>query len=163
MSRSLIPLMAGLVRRIRLAVNRKNRYPVLYNVNGVDESQYRKRALIIYLARAFLLSPGAPELLNHQNLRRCRSIAALLDEFGYVVDLVDVSDRRFTPDRTYDLVVKDRVRLKHVEPAPTGTIRLLLATTTNHVVHNRNLRRRHELLFRRRGQRIQLRRVYDEN
>jgi glycosyltransferase involved in cell wall biosynthesis len=109
-----------------------------------------------------LLSPGAPELLNHQNLRRCRSIAALLDEFGYVVDLVDVSDRRFTPDRTYDLVVKDRVRLKHVEPAPTGTIRLLLATTTNHVVHNRNLRRRHELLFRRRGRRIQLRRIYDE-
>ena len=109
-----------------------------------------------------MLPADAPEMLNHQNLRRCRRIAALLGDFGYIVDVADVHTRKIKSDSEYDLVLKDRVRLEHVEPARTGMVRIVLATTTNHVIHNRNLRRRHELLFQRRGRRIRPRRIYKE-
>ena len=60
-------------------------------------------------------------------------------------------------------MLKDRVRLNHFEPAPGGTRRLLLATTMNHVAHNRNLRARHQRLYQRRGRQILIRRLYNEN
>jgi glycosyltransferase involved in cell wall biosynthesis len=154
--------MVSRLRGVRSRFRKRQRYPILFNVNGADESTHHKRALIVYLAKAFMLPPDAPEILNHQKFRRSRQIAALLGDFGYVVDVADVSTRKIKSDREYDLVMKDRVKLEHVEPARNGTVRIVLATTTNHVVHNRNLRRRHELLFWRRGRRIRPRRIYKE-
>src|ERR1700683_12809 len=162
MSQSFIESVSGLVRRIKASVKRSRPSPVLYNVNAVNEGSPRRRALLMYLVRPFLLSADAPDFLVQQNLRHCRQIAILLGEFNYIVDVTDVSNRQFKPKGAYDLVLKDSLRLEHFEPAPNGTIRLLLATTMDHVVHNRNLLRRHQQLFQRRGHRLQIRRLYGE-
>ncbi|MGH7802604.1 MAG: hypothetical protein ACREOW_18595 [Thermodesulfobacteriota bacterium] len=69
-------------------------YTVIHNANGSDESNYHKRALLIYVVQPFLLEGGSPKLLRHQNSKQCRQIATVLDELGYIVDAVDVRDRR---------------------------------------------------------------------
>ncbi len=137
-------------------------YPVLYNVNGANESLLQKRALLAYLTQAFLLREDAPDFLKHQNLRQCKQIAGLLGEFGYIVDVVDIRDQVFRPDRKYDLVLRDRLRAERFEPDRIDITRLFLATTMDHSVHNRNLRRRHQWLSERRGDVIPIRRLFIE-
>jgi glycosyltransferase involved in cell wall biosynthesis len=154
--------LSGLVTRLRKALTRHKRYPVLYNIYGADESRVGKRALLVYVVKAFLATADDTPSEGHQNLRRARALATVLSEFGYIVDVADTRDQGFEVDRSYDLVLKDRVRLNHFEPAPGGTKRLLLATTMNHVAHNWNLRARHQRLYQRRGRQIQIRRLYNE-
>jgi len=82
MSRSFIASVGGLVRRIRGAVGRGKRYPVLYNVNSAHEARSCKRALVVYRVRSFLLPGDAPEFRRHQNLKQCKQIAAILGELN---------------------------------------------------------------------------------
>jgi glycosyltransferase involved in cell wall biosynthesis len=135
------------------------RHPVVYNANGSDESNYEKRALLIYVVAPFLLESDSPQLLRHQNSRQCRQIAALLDERGYIVDVVDVKDRRFRPSKKYNLVISNRVT---DPPFARDAVRIYLATTLYHNLHNQNLRKRHEMLYKRRKFRVELRRLYPE-
>jgi len=83
-----------------------------------------------------------PRFMNHQNLRQCKQIASVLGEFGYVVDVADVEDRRFRPSTHYDLVIAHRV---DIDPNmfPVDTLKVYLFTGPNHVVHNRNVRKRY--------------------
>ena len=81
----------------------------------------------------------------------------MLGEFGYVVDVVDIRDRRFRPSRDYDLIISNRVT--HSSLAKDA-IKLYLATTLCHPAHCRNLRRRHILLFKRRKYGLKVRRLY---
>ena len=134
-------------------------YPVIYDVNSVDQSNLNKRALLIYVVKPFLLEDNPLELLSHQNLKQCRQIAAILGEFGYIVDAVDIRNKKFRPSRDYDLVICNRVVDISLKKE---AIRIYLATTLYHTLHNRNLRRRHELLYKRRKCRVGLRRVYSE-
>ncbi len=148
-----------LITRRRYAKN----YPTIDNANGIDESNYLKRALLIYIVKPFLLKDYDPELLRHHNLRRCRQTASILGEFGYIVDVAH--RRNLTPlkRRKYNLIINDRADLRGIDAfSGKDTINIFLATSDNYVVHNRALRRRHELLFKRRGRRVQLRRTYPE-
>lgn len=132
------------------------KYPVLINVNRIDETKYRKRALLIYIVRAF---NNWNDSSGHQNRRQSIQIVKLLDEIGYVVDVVDIRDRKFKPTRHYDLVICNRVS---DTPLNNNAIRIYLATTLPHKTHNENLRRRHDLLRERRGCSVRMRRVYQE-
>ena len=134
-------------------------YTVIHNANGSDESNYHKRALLIYIVKPFLLEGGSPKLLRHQNSKQCRQIATVLDELGYIVDAVDVRDRRFRPSKNYNLVICNRVT---DTPLTKDAIRIYLATTLYHTLHNKNLRRRHDILYKRRRCRVELRRIYSE-
>ena len=55
---------------------------------------------------------------------------------------------KFRPSRDYDLVICNRVT---DIPLNKDVLRIYLATTMHHKVHNENLRRRHKLLFMRDG------------
>jgi glycosyltransferase involved in cell wall biosynthesis len=156
-------LVSRLRRRIQGALKKPKTYPVLYNVNGANESSLHKRALLAYLTQAFVLPEGSPDFLKHQNLRQCQQIASLLGEFGYIVDVVDIRDQAFKPDHNYDLVLRDRLRAERFEPDRNDITRLFLATTMDHSVHNRNLRRRHQWLSERRGDVIPIKRLFIEN
>lgn len=156
MSQTVIDHLFKLCDKLKNIIN-PVKYPVLYNVNSVDESTYCKRALLIYIVRAFLQSDDAS---GHQNRRQSRHIAKLLDEFGYIVDVADINDRRLRPSQDYDLFICNKVS---GIPLEMNVRRLYLATTLYHKVHNKNIRRRHKLLSERRGCRIRLRRVYSEN
>lgn len=148
-----------LYNKLKAILKRLKVYPVIYNVNAVNESNYNKRALLIYVVKPFLLEGSAPELLKHQNSKQCRQIATLLDELGYIVDAVDIRDGRFRPSKDYNLVICNRVT---DTPLTKDAIRIYLATTLYHTLHNENLRRRHDILYKRRKCRVELRRVYSE-
>ncbi|MEM1995638.1 MAG: glycosyltransferase [Thermoplasmatales archaeon] len=135
-------------RKARVTAREILGYPVLYNVNRVDEKDYNKRALLIYLVKPFLIKDDDPRFLLHQNLRQCKQIASVLGEFGYVVDVADVKDRTFKPSKRYDLVISHRV---DIEPEIFGdALKIYLFTGINHIVHNQNVRRRFQMLYQRR-------------
>jgi glycosyltransferase involved in cell wall biosynthesis len=140
-----------------------NPVTLLRDVNRTGE-RHGRRALLVYLVKAFQLREDDPLFFFHQNLRRCRRIAALLDELGYVVDVAEGGDPRFRIDRPYDLVISDRVDLGGQQARlPPEARKIYLGTTDHHATHNRRLRRRHQALARRRGQEVRLRRLYSEH
>ena len=149
----------GLWYRLKTLINNWTRpRPVIHNANSADELRHNKRALVIYITRPFLVDADHPRLLNHQNARQCRQIVEMLGEFGYIVDVVDIWNKGFKPARDYDLVIANTRKTPHIRAAR----KIYLATTLCHPVHNRNLRRRHELLSRRRNYQVILRRHYSE-
>jgi glycosyltransferase involved in cell wall biosynthesis len=149
--------------KIKSLLNRTPRYPAVYNVNKAAESDHDKRALLIYLVKPFLLAGTDPQLLTHQNSRQCKQIAALLGELGYIVDAIDIRDKEFLPSKKYHLIISNRVNLVGMEAYfPEFSVKIYLASVTNHLVHNRSLRHRHKRLSQRRGYEVQMRRVYPE-
>ena len=143
---------------------RVERYPVLYNVNGARERSSCGRALLVYHTQPFLTDPESPWFLVHQNRRRCIQIATLLGELGYIVDVADLQDKRFTPIRKYAVILSARVDPKYLDaPALRDATKLFLATTIDHIAHNRNVLRRHERLLERRGRAVRPDRIYKEN
>jgi glycosyltransferase involved in cell wall biosynthesis len=152
-----------LYNRLKTLVTPTKSYPVIYNVNSGNESDYQKHALLVSIAKPFLLSDDAPELFNHQNLRRGKQIAALLGEFGYLVDTVDRRGLSRLTKRNYDLIINDRADVKSVDASfRDATVKIFLATAQNYIMHNGNLRRRHRLLRERRRCRMEPRRLFPE-
>lgn len=152
-----------LYNRLRVIVKPVKSYPVIYNANGSNEAIYNKRALLVYIVEPFLLKDDDPKFFKHQNLKRCRHITSILGEFGYVVDVVDIRDRKFRPSKDYDLIISNRVNLRGMENYfRKGAVKIFFASVISHKTHIRNLRRRHELLSKRRGCRLEVRRLYSE-
>lgn len=151
-------LLFKLLNGLQAFIKRKTiHYPVIYNANAADESNRKKRALLIYIVKPFLLQDNDPQLLRHQNARQCRQIAALLDEFGYIVDAVYRRDREFRPSKDYDLVISHGATDTFFTE---NILKIYLATTLCHAAHNKNLQRRHKLLSERRKCKVRIRRQY---
>ncbi len=71
---------------------------------------------------------------------------------------------RSVPGAAYDLVISEKLDWHGMDEAfPPDVRKVFLATSMNHVHHNRNVRRRHDRLFERRGATLQLRRIYGES
>jgi glycosyltransferase involved in cell wall biosynthesis len=155
MSQTIKDYLFGLCGKLKNSIN-PDKYPILMNVNRVDETKYRKRALLIYIVRAF---NNWNDSSGHQNRRQSRHIVKLLDELGYVVDVVDIRDRRFLPTVNYDLVICNRVT---DTPLKKDAVRIYLATTLYHKNHNDNILKRHERLMTRRGCKLEPRRLLPE-
>jgi glycosyltransferase involved in cell wall biosynthesis len=156
-------LLQRLHDKARRALKKQPELPLIYNANSIDEAPDRKRALLVYLPRSFLLDQGDAAFLTHQNLKQCRQIAALLGEFDYVVDVADRHNLKRLARRDYDLVIADRADLNGVDDLSASRApKVFLATSMNYALHNRNVRRRHELLFERRKVKIEIRRPYPE-
>src|SRR3990167_2450469 len=146
--------------KFKLFYNRWRISPTIINANAIDESKYTKRALLIYIARAFLLREKGSQFLTHQQYKQCKQITAVLNDLRFAVDVADVSNRNFMPSRDYDLVIRSKVSNFHLKSDP---ISIYLATTAHHKIHNENIRRRHQLLYERRGRRVKLRRIQPES
>ncbi len=69
---------------------------------GDDETK-NKRALVSYITMPFRLRPGHPDHIRFSNNGIARNMVRALNELGYVVDVVEWSDTKFTPKRKYDL------------------------------------------------------------
>src|SRR5512137_2557580 len=87
-------------------------YRFLPNATRVDELGYKKRALFVYVTKPFTIAFDNPVFLSHQNLMQARQIAVVLNELGYVVDVVHLRDVRFKPRRKYDILISHRVSLE---------------------------------------------------
>ena len=90
-------------------------------------------------------------------------MATVLGELGYEVDVASRRDRTFRVSRAYDLLVSERLEWEPANWDRLGcAVRVFLATSMNHVTHNRNLRRRYRALAERRQCAIEPRRIYKE-
>ncbi len=136
--------------KIRNAIRDVAGYPVVRDAMGGGSAGPLRRALLVYLVDPFLMSEHDPRFLGHQNMRQCRQIAAALAGAGYCVDVADVRDPHFHPDRAYDLVLSHRADLGDPAEHLHAALRVYLATGLNHVVHNRNVRLRYDALRARR-------------
>jgi glycosyltransferase involved in cell wall biosynthesis len=166
LARSLVErLFTGRVpRRIQRVLGKTRTYPFLRNVNAAPDLPHSKRALLLFVPESFVLPEDAPQFRTHHNYRKCRHIAAVLGELGYVVDVGDGRDPALRPAARYDVVISQQARLGRVTAAfkPT-TIKVFLATCMNHTVHNVLLRRRHERLQARRSLSVKQRRIHSEH
>ncbi len=135
-------------------------------MNGAPARPSERLALLVYRMQSFLEPPDSPWFRGHQNRVRSVQLARLLGEFGYVVDVadaLDVSEGRFKPTRQYEVILSARSEDACFHTRLTrGALRLFLATTASHPVHNRNVRRRLAMLSERRGCSIRHRRHYSE-
>ena len=139
-------------------------YPFIVNANGVDEAQFDKRALLIYVTEAFSIRSDHPTLLTHQNLKQATQIAEVLGELGYVVDVADYLDNRLFPKHTYDLVISHRVDIGGMERAlRRGTLKVYLATGMNHVIRNRIMREAYAEVSKRKGCQLEVSSFHSEN
>lgn len=150
-------------RAMRMTIHRLRGYPVVFDVNRSAGKVRRQRALLVYLTRPFLLKETDPIFFWHQNFRQNRQIATVLGESGYQVDVADIRTRRFPASAAYDLLISHNSQLvdsSHLL-CPRGQ-RIYLSTGMGHRIHNRNIRRRYEELASRRGCRLQVRQLNDE-
>lgn len=135
-----------------------------YNVSSAADAAGRKRALLVHRLQAFTLDERDPRYLSHHNIRRCRHLAGVLGDLGYAVDVGSAKHERFRSEASYDLVVSVKpdfdTRQISLEP---GATRIFFGLTLSPGVHNANMRRRQELLRRRRGCDVAARRIYTED
>lgn len=148
---------------VRRAIRRLRGYPVVSDVNHSAGKVRRQRALLVYLTEPFLLKETDPIFYWHQNFRQSRQIAAMLDEFGYRVDVADIRTRRFPASAAYDLLISHNGQLGDSSRLlrPRGQ-RIYLSTGMGHRTYNRNIRRRYAELTGRRGCLLQLRQLNEE-
>jgi hypothetical protein len=148
---------------LRRAIRLLRGYPIVSDVNHSAGKVRRRRALLVYLTEPFLLKETDPIFYWHQNFRQSRQIAAMLDEFGYQVDVADIRTRRFPASAAYNLLISHNGQLGESSRllCPRGQ-RIYLSTGMGHRIHNYNIRRRYAELAGRRGRLLQVRQLNEE-
>jgi glycosyltransferase involved in cell wall biosynthesis len=76
----------------------------------------RGRVLLSYIVDPFLLPPDDPQLITHTHYWESRRIAELWAEAGYAVDIIHWTNRRFVPQRRYDICIDVRHNLERLAP-----------------------------------------------
>lgn len=94
--------------QVRSVIRRTLRgYPQRYELDLRIERRaaLQRRALLSYIAHPFDIEPDDPRFLRHINIRHACEIVRILNEMGYLVDVVDYRDTKFTPVKAYDLFI----------------------------------------------------------
>ncbi len=112
-----------------------------------------KRALLSYITMPFTLSPDDPRNIQFSNIGIARSIVRVLNELGYIVDVIKWTDTKFLPRRNYDLFIGhgghnfERIT-RNLSPE---TVKIYFSTGCYWQVHNERELARFVDLKRRRG------------
>jgi len=136
---------------------------IIYNVANSSESDHTKRALLLYVVRAFRIEENDPLFLLHHGIRRCRIIAGVLEELGFIVDVAHAGQVATETLRDYDLIISDSSDLRGQDLGfRENAKKVFLATGYYNGAHNRSLTRRHDLLFERRSCRLKPKRMFPD-
>jgi glycosyltransferase involved in cell wall biosynthesis len=112
--------------------------------------------LVSYITSPFRLSPDDPRNVQFSNIGIARSIVRVLNELGYVVDVVEWTDIRFVPKKEYDLFVgHGGVNFEHiVRNLPPRVVKIYFSTSLYWEEFNRREEGRFQWLKERRGVRL---------
>ena len=124
---------------------------ILFNVNQVHSSNRQRRALLVYSIRPFLVDRLSQKFVVHTNYWRSIELAKMLDELGYVVDVMDHNDHYSAVNRDYDLLIGFGRAEELAKELPQQTIKIRLATGSEANFHNQRERERTEEVNRRRN------------
>ncbi|RJR27571.1 glycosyltransferase family 1 protein [candidate division WWE3 bacterium] len=115
-----------------------------------------KRSLLSYITTPFRLSPDDPRNVQFSNIGIARSIVHVLNELGYIVDVVEWNDNKFIPGRKYDLFIGhggcnfERI----ARNLPPDVVKIYFSTGLYWKEHNRREEERFRWLEERRGVRL---------
>lgn len=110
-----------------------------------------QRALLVYRTLPFRLKPGHTYFRYHQSMRQSLLIGRVLDELGFLVDVVDYTSPWPVPSERYNLVISHDFSLNPSAEHWKDAIRVYLASGTEHRLHNIRQRERLEAFTQRRG------------
>jgi len=141
-------LLSKLKHRLFGGYYRRFGYPVV----TCGEAHSPQRALLSYLSLGMRWGSRDPRFMWHQNLRQSRTLALLLAERGYYVDVVQYDDAKFIPTASYDLVVSHPgIVSNRIRGIPRTGIRLCLRTGRHASFIDEALADRYALLRQRRA------------
>lgn len=112
-----------------------------------------KRALLSYIVHPFSIANDDPRFLQHINIWRVKEIVRLLNQLGYLVDVIDYRDTRFTPHHSYSLFIgHGGINFRMISlQIPDNATKIYLSTGCYWQFHNNQELARFEALRKRRG------------
>lgn len=119
------------------------KYPVLYNVK---KSRHKKRVLLAYLVPPFL---GKLKNMHHNEIRNLL-IANALDKAGFTIDVINVRAPQKPKIKKYDMIIGEWIDFK-IKLNINDSVKIFFASGKDHREHNQTLKRRYEMLMRRRN------------
>lgn len=138
--------------KARLLQTRQPPRPV-YGIGEGSLDRAKGRALVSYLSDLYSLPPGDPRAQQFSNTGIGRMLTQVLNDLGFVVDLVHWTDKRFRPSTYYSLFIgHGSINFERISRAlPPTTHRVYFATGMHWAENNRREERRRKALARRRG------------
>ena len=110
-----------------------------------------RRALLVYKTIPFRLKRNHAFFRYHQNMSQSLLIAQVLDQLGFVVDVVDYTRSFSAPSERYNVVISHDCTLDPTAEQWRDAKRIYLASGTEHILHNERQQQRLEAFVKRRG------------
>lgn len=138
----------------------------IYNLGAstyYDQTDRPKRALLSYITTPFRLPSDDARNIQFSNIGIAHSIVHVLNELGYIIDVVEWTDTRFVPNKKYDLFIgHGGCNFKHIaRNLLPHAVKIYFSTGIYWKEHNRRQAERSRLLEERRGVRLRHdRRIY---
>ncbi|WP_419911899.1 glycosyltransferase [Hoeflea sp.] len=101
----------------------------------MKSSAGRGHALLSYINEGVTLPEDDPFFNGHTNKWECRQIAHLLVEAGYTTDVIDFRNKRFVPEKQYDVVIDIHHNLQRLAPDLPPECKKVLHATGSYVPH----------------------------
>ncbi|HLA82778.1 MAG TPA: glycosyltransferase [Thermoleophilia bacterium] len=120
---------------------------------GIPTLEPRGRALLAYITFPWRLTPHHPANLMFSNAGIARTIVQVLNDLGFVVDVISFEDRRFRPSRAYDLFIgHGGINFEGIaRRLPAEAVKIYFSTGGYWQFHNDQERARFQALCDRRG------------
>jgi len=108
----------------------------------------KRRALVSYLVHPFSIYHEDPLFFRHSNIWQSYEIVQILNEFGFLVDVVDFRDVSFVPKKSYDLFLGhgDNSFLSIVRNLPEKAKKIYYSTSNFWQYRNQAVVKRYEAL-----------------
>ena len=75
------------------------------NISLINHERYTRNALLSYITAPFRLTSIDPQIFSFSNIGIASSIVRVLNQLGYLVDVVEYTDTDFVPKKNYDLFI----------------------------------------------------------
>jgi glycosyltransferase involved in cell wall biosynthesis len=99
------------------------------------KSNFKKNALLSYI-----VYPFREEIKNnHSNHRECFTIAEILNELGYNVDVINYNNTTFLPAKKYDLVIDNHSNLERLKDYFNADTRKIFHATNGHWLYQNSV------------------------
>lgn len=112
-----------------------------------------KRALLSYIVHPFSIPRDDPRFLRHINIWHAQEVVRILNQLGYIVDVVDYTDAGFIPRKKYDLFIgHGGINFEKIaQRLPDRTTKIYFSTGCYWKFHNEQELARFAALRKRRG------------
>ncbi len=96
------------IKKVLKDILSNNKYDRIYNLNLFNNNFSKgnnKLALLSYITHPFSLKYKSEDFLRHINNWHAIEIVKILNEKGFLVDVIDYRDQTFIPEKKYDLFI----------------------------------------------------------